>query len=96
LEEHAPDVRDLMPGTEFRSAQGQLLHKGRGRAMEPPFVLRRFTCKNATFVEWAMLGSNQRPLPCESSAIVCSTFLDCAKSLQIAAFDLLRISQLFR
>jgi hypothetical protein len=32
-----------------------------------------------TFLEWAMLGSNQRPLPCESSVIVCWTFLEVAK-----------------
>jgi hypothetical protein len=30
-----------------------------------------FYLQNATFCEWAMLGSNQRPLPCEGSAIVC-------------------------
>ena len=35
-----------------------------------------------------MLGSNQRPLPCESSAIVCWRFLEFAKSLQIEAFGL--------
>jgi hypothetical protein len=25
--------------------------------------------QNGTFSEWAMLGSNQRPLPCEGSAL---------------------------
>ena len=25
--------------------------------------------QNITFLEWAMLGSNQRPLPCEGSAL---------------------------
>jgi hypothetical protein len=30
--------------------------------------------------------SNQRPLPCEGSMIVCQRFLDLAKSLQIEAF----------
>jgi hypothetical protein len=30
------------------------------------------------FREWAMLGSNQRPLPCEGSAMVCWMFLELA------------------
>jgi hypothetical protein len=30
-----------------------------------------------------MLGSNQRPLPCEVSTIVCWRFLEFAKILQI-------------
>jgi hypothetical protein len=30
-----------------------------------------------------MLGSNQRPLPCEGSVIVCWRFLEVAKYLQI-------------
>jgi hypothetical protein len=38
--------------------------------------------------EWAMLGSNQRSLPCESSVIVCWEFLELAKCLQIEAFGL--------
>jgi len=36
--------------------------------------------------EWAMLGSNQRPLPCESSVIVCWRILRLAKSLQMMNF----------
>jgi hypothetical protein len=28
-----------------------------------------FHLQNAAFTEWAMLGSNQRPLPCEGSAL---------------------------
>jgi hypothetical protein len=39
--------------------------------------------QNAIFSEWAMLGSNQRPLPCEVSTIVFWRFLEFAKSLQI-------------
>ena len=33
-----------------------------------------------------MLGSNQRPLPCEGSAIVCQSVLELAKLLQTASF----------
>jgi hypothetical protein len=28
-----------------------------------------FHLQNSTFSKWAMLGSNQRPLPCEGSAL---------------------------
>jgi hypothetical protein len=38
------------------------------------------------FREWAMLGSNQRPLPCEGSTIVCLEFLENAKCLQMYRF----------
>ena len=48
----------------------------------------RFFLQNAALPEWAMLGSNQRPLPCEGSAMVCWTFLDFAKYLQIEVFRL--------
>ena len=37
-------------------------------------------------VGWAMLGSNQRPLPCEGSTIVCRRLLELAKLPQIADF----------
>src|SRR5215210_10504 len=43
-----------------------------------------------------MLGSNQRPLPCEVSTIVCWRFLEFAKSLQISILSLRRFSQHFR
>ena len=43
-----------------------------------------------------MLVSNQRPLPCESSAIVCWRFLESAKFLQRAEFLLRLFSQHFR
>ncbi len=32
-------------------------------------VCSAFYLQNAAFSEWAMLGSNQRPLPCEGSAL---------------------------
>src|SRR5215210_5814688 len=43
-----------------------------------------------------MLDSNQRPLPCEGSVIVCRRFLEVAKLLQIDVFCLLDFSQYFR
>ncbi len=45
-----------------------------------------FYLQNEKFWEWAMLGSNQRPLPCESSVIVCWRFLELAKHLEIDVF----------
>ncbi len=36
--------------------------------------------------KWAMLVSNQRPLPCEGSTMVCWSFLVLAEFLQIADF----------
>jgi hypothetical protein len=33
-----------------------------------------------------MLGSNQRPLPCEGSTIVCRRFLEITKLLQMCLF----------
>ena len=39
-----------------------------------------------TSSKWAMLGSNQRPLPCEGSTMVCWRFLEFTKHLQIAKF----------
>jgi hypothetical protein len=38
------------------------------------------------FTEWAMLRSNQRPLPCEGSTIVCWRCLEIAKYLQMTVF----------
>jgi hypothetical protein len=43
-----------------------------------------------------MLGSNQRPLPCEGSEMVCWRFLELAKCLQIGALGLGPFSQPFR
>jgi hypothetical protein len=43
-----------------------------------------------------MLGSNQRPLPCEGSVIVCWRFLEISKYLQMEAIRLWRFSQPFR
>jgi hypothetical protein len=40
----------------------------------------------AGLLKWAMLGSNQRPLPCEGSAMVSWRFLELAEFLQIAIF----------
>ena len=41
-----------------------------------------FYLQNEIFWEWAMLGSNQRPLPCKGGKILCRTFQQCAKYLQ--------------
>jgi hypothetical protein len=35
---------------------------------------------------WAMLGSDQRPLPCEGGGTGCWGFLELAQSLQMADF----------
>ncbi len=43
-----------------------------------------------------MLVSNQRPLPCEGSTMVCCSFLELAECLQIAVFVSCRFSQHFR
>jgi hypothetical protein len=43
-----------------------------------------------------MLGSNQRPLPCEGSAMVCWGFLELAELPQIAVFLRCCFSQMFR
>jgi hypothetical protein len=44
--------------------------------------------QNGIFLGWAMLGSNQRPLLCEGSVIVCWRFLVLAKRLQTSVFPL--------
>src|SRR5918994_6557484 len=51
-------------------------------------LLRTFSQQISVFLRWAMLGSNQRPLPCEGSVIVCCRFLERAKYLQIERFGL--------
>ena len=50
------------------------------------FAFSTFVLQNAASCEWAMLGSNQRPLPCEGSTMVCWRFLELAKSLEIDVF----------
>ena len=45
-----------------------------------------FYLQNEKFLEWAMLGSNQRPLPCEVSMIVFQRCLEFAKLLQMIEF----------
>jgi hypothetical protein len=41
-----------------------LLHKGSG-SKPGHFYFPTFYLQNSAYCEWAMLGSNQRPLPCE-------------------------------
>jgi hypothetical protein len=62
----------LLHGCCTLLTMGELAHLG-----TPPF---------AGISWWAMLGSNQRSLPCEGSVIVCWRFLELAKRLQIAIF----------
>jgi hypothetical protein len=69
----------------------------RGQGVSPALSLTlTFSLQNSIFPEWAMLGSNQRPLPCEGSTIVCWRFLELAKCLQIDIFSLIDFSQYFR
>jgi hypothetical protein len=51
-----------------------LVYKRPVLANEPTLKYVIYLQKSA-FSEWAMLGSNQRPLPCEGSEIVCWGFL---------------------
>ena len=44
--------------------------------------------QNKRFWEWAMLGSNQRPLPCEIKSITSWLFTAVQKLLQISIFSL--------
>jgi hypothetical protein len=55
-----------------------------------------FYLQNTAFSEWAMLGSNQRPLPCEGSKILCWRFLELAKLLEMDVFLRQCFSQRFR
>jgi hypothetical protein len=64
-----------------------LCTKGRDNLRSNSRILY-FSLQNSIFSEWAMLGSNQRPLPCEGSLIGCWTFLELAKPLQIEGFGL--------
>jgi hypothetical protein len=45
-----------------------------------------FSLQTEQFSKWTMLRSNQRPLPCEGSVIICWTFLERANSLQTTPF----------
>ena len=47
-----------------------------------------FYLQNAIYLEWAMLGSNQRPLPCEVRSILSWLFAAVQKFLQISIFSL--------
>src|SRR5215213_10182711 len=47
-----------------------------------------FYLQNEIFWEWAMLGSNQRPLPCEVRSIMSWLFATVQKYLQISIFSL--------
>jgi hypothetical protein len=63
----------------------RLCTKGRDN-LRPNSHILRFSLQMRYFSEWAMLGSNQRPLPCEGSVIACWRFLELAKYLQTDVF----------
>jgi hypothetical protein len=72
-----------------------LLHRSTKAYLESSMILHCFLHIEES-LGWAMLGSNQRPLPCEGSVIVCWRFLELAKYLQITAFLRSCFSQGFR
>ena len=57
------------PKTFLYSRVGVLLVQERPDASSGLRFTLVFYLQNATFDKWAMLGSNQRPLPCEGSAL---------------------------
>jgi len=70
-----PGVHDIAEN-EGQSRRGfcALLHASlpKDPRQSPGFLLLcTFSLQIDVFRGWAMLGSNQRPLPCESSAMVC-------------------------
>ena len=93
---HGPSPFPI-PGSLLQILQqfSTLLHEGFGLLSERLFVLR-VSAANRHFSEWAMLGSNQRPLPCESSTIVFWRFPKVAKCLRIEVLGPRRFSQTFR
>ena len=52
------------------------------------FAFSTFVLQNAASCEWAMLGSNQRPLPCEGKFITSWLFTAVQKYLQNELFSL--------
>ena len=61
---------------------------GRGRDLLLPST---FFLQTAVFTKWAMLGSNQRPLPCEGRSITSWLFAGVHKYLQDAVFSSRRV-----
>jgi len=74
-------------GRLFRAVFSALLHESWAVVGGAIFGATK-VLQSSAFNKWAMLGSNQRPLPCEGSTIVCRRFLEVAKFLQIEAFSL--------
>ena len=50
------------------------------------FLSCAFSLQKEGFCEWAMLGSNQRPLPCEVKVLLSSAFAVVQNRLQNCAF----------
>jgi hypothetical protein len=68
-----------------RRVAARLLHKSKEAVAHLIFRHMKIL-QNTTFLKWAMLISNQRPLPCEGSTLVCWGFLEHAKCPLIAEF----------
>ena len=66
--------------TPLRAA-AQLLHKS-VTTIRTACSYLVFHLQNAIFLEWAMLGSNQRPLPCEGRSLCSQLFASVQKLLQ--------------
>jgi hypothetical protein len=62
-----------------------LLHRGPNAYLESSFILT-FFLQTTTFSKWAMLGSNQRPLPCEGRILLSAGFAVVQKHVQNGIF----------
>jgi hypothetical protein len=62
-----------------------LLHRGPNAYLESSFILT-FFLQIIALPKLAMLGSNQRPLPCEVRSVTSWLFADVQKVLQISGF----------
>jgi hypothetical protein len=71
--------------TRFNYVAAQLLHK-RPKGSPKPYFRFMFCLQIAKFLEWAMLVSNQRPLPCEVKATISWLFTVVQKYLQNEVF----------
>ena len=78
-------------GRSLRVIQSTLLHGGT-RSILRLILSAAFYLQNTEFREWAMLVSNQRPLPCECEGAASYAFAGVQELPQIAAFA----SKMFR
>src|SRR5215204_3436432 len=69
---------------EIRLSRSHSTVVKRGTAGAPTYLeFHDFYLQIDAFLGWAMLGSNQRPLPCEGSTLVCWKFVELAECLQM-------------